>query len=36
MLFVAHELSITEFMYEKVSVMYLGKIIEFGNKNEIF
>ena len=36
MLFVAHELSIIEFMCEKVAVMYLGEIVEFGNKNEIF
>jgi len=36
MLLVAHELSIIDFMCSKIAVMYLGKIIEFGNKNEIF
>ena len=36
MIFVAHELPVIDFMCEKVAVMYLGKIVEFGNKNEIF
>ena len=36
MLLVAHELSIIDFMCSKVAVMYLGKIIEFGYKDEIF
>ena len=36
MLFVAHELSVIEFMCEKVAVMYLGEIVEVGSKNEIF
>ena len=36
MLLVAHELSIIDFMCSKIAVMYLGKIIEFGYKDEIF
>ena len=36
MIFVAHELPVIDFMCEKVAVMYLGKIVEFGNKKEIF
>ena len=36
MILVAHELSIIDFMCSKVAVMYLGKIIEFGNRDDIF
>tara|TARA_B100001123_G_C15329060_1_gene1030599 strand:+ start:2753 stop:3736 length:984 start_codon:yes stop_codon:yes gene_type:complete len=36
MILVAHELSIIDFMCSKIAVMYLGKIIEFGNREEIF
>jgi len=36
MIFVAHELPVIDFMCEKVAVMHLGRIVEFGNKKEIF
>tara|TARA_Y100000590_G_scaffold321192_1_gene363651 strand:+ start:510 stop:1502 length:993 start_codon:yes stop_codon:yes gene_type:complete len=36
MILVAHELSIIDFMCSKIAVMYLGKIIEFGNRDDIF
>ena len=36
MILVAHELSIIDFMCSKIAVMYLGKIIEFGEREEIF
>ena len=36
MLFVSHDLSIIKYVSDRVAVMYLGEIVEFGNKDEIF
>ena len=36
MILVAHALSIIDFMCSKVAVMYLGKFIDFVNRDDIF
>ena len=36
MILVAHELSVIDFLCDKVAVMYLGKVVEFGTCKEIF
>jgi len=36
MLFIAHELSVVRHMSTHVAVMYLGQIVETGERNEIF
>ena len=35
-LFISHDLSVVKFISDKVGVMYLGKMMEFGAKKDIF
>ena len=35
-LFISHDLSVIKFLSDKVGVMYLGKIVESGEKDKIF
>nr|WP_277555011.1 ABC transporter ATP-binding protein [Halobaculum sp. YSMS11] len=35
-LFIAHDLSVVEHIADKIAVMYLGEIVEFGTAEEIF
>ena len=35
-LFISHDLSVVKFISDKVGVMYLGAMMEFGNKKDIF
>ena len=35
-LFISHDLSVVKFISDKIGVMYLGSMVEFGSKKEIF
>ena len=35
-LFISHDLSVDKFISDKIGVMYLGAMMEFGNKKDIF
>ena len=34
--FISHDLSVVKFISDKIGVMYLGNMVEFGSKDEIF
>jgi oligopeptide transport system ATP-binding protein len=35
-LFITHDLSVAEFLCDRVAVMYLGEIVEIGSRDELF
>ncbi len=35
-LFISHDLSVVKFISDKIGVMYLGSMVEFGSKKDIF
>ena len=35
-LFISHDMSVVRYLCDKVAVMYLGKLVEYGTKEEIF
>lgn len=35
-LFISHDLSVVKFISDKIGVMYLGSMVEFGSKRDIF
>ena len=35
-LFISHDLSIVKYISDKIGVMYLGSMVEFGKKDDIF
>ena len=35
-LFISHDLSVVKYISDKIGVMYLGSMVEFGNKKDIF
>jgi peptide/nickel transport system ATP-binding protein len=35
-LFITHDLAVAKYISDRIAIMYLGKIVELGDKNEIF
>ena len=35
-LFISHDLSVVKFISDRIGVMYLGSMVEFGSKEDIF
>ncbi len=35
-LFISHDMSVVRYLCDRVAVMYLGKLVEFGSKKELF
>ena len=35
-IFISHDLSVVKYISDKIGIMYLGSMMEFGNKKEIF
>lgn len=35
-IFISHDLSVVKFISDRIGVMYLGSMVEFGNKKDIF
>ena len=35
-IFISHDLSVVKFISDKIGIMYLGSMVEFGSKKEIF
>ena len=35
-LFISHDMSVVRYLCDKIAVMYLGEIVEFGSKKQIF
>lgn len=35
-MFISHDLSVVKFISDKIAVMYLGSVVEYGEKDEIF
>lgn len=36
LIFIAHDLSMVEYIADKILIMHLGKIVEFGSTNEVY